>query len=54
MMEKSQERELLFEQWQNAVCLSEKMENTETCTMEKSPLKTASYFFYAMGYLAFR
>lgn len=53
MMEKSQERELLFEQWQNAVCLYEKMENTETCTMKKAPLKTTSYFFYAMGYLAF-
>lgn len=53
MMEKSQERELLFEQWQNAVCLHEKMENTETCTMKKAPLKTTSYFFYAMGYLAF-
>ena len=53
MIQKSRERDKLWEQWQKAVCLSEKMENTETCTMEKSPLKTASYFFYAMGYVAF-
>lgn len=53
MLKKSREREALFQQWQKAVFLYETMETTEECSMNKEPLKTGSFFFYAMGYLVF-
>lgn len=53
MLKKSRKREALFQQWQKAVFLYETMETTEECSMNKEPLKTGSFFFYAMGYLVF-